>query len=303
MTNVHGTENGTPNAAAAGTFELDGDLSVRRLGYGAMRLPGPGVWGEPEDPEGARAVLRRAVELGVNLVDTAGFYGPEVADRLIAEALRPYPEDLVIATKVGVGRGPDGSWNPRARPEELRADVEGDLGRLGLERLDLVYLRLGDGMILEHSGVPVAESFGTLVELGKEGKIRLLGLSSASVEDFEEAKKVAPVAAVQNLYNLANRRSEDLLETCEQEGVAFVPFFPLGIGELAKAEGSVAEVASRHGAAPSQVALAWLLRRSPAMLPIPGTSSVAHLEENVAAASLDLSEEELGELANAGASG
>jgi len=209
----------------------------------------------------------------------------------------------VIATKVGVKRGPDRSWNPHARPEELRADVEGNLRRLKLERLDLVYLRLGDGRILQHSGVPLAESFGTLAKLKEEGKIRHLGLSSASLEDFEEAKEVAPVAAVQNLYNLANRSSEDLLEACEREGVAFVPFFPLAIGELAKPEGRVAEAAPRHGAAPSQVALAWLLGRSPAILPIPGTSSVAHLEENVAAAALKLSGEELGELASVATSG
>jgi aryl-alcohol dehydrogenase-like predicted oxidoreductase len=302
MTHVPGTENGAPNAAAAGTFELGGDLVVRRLGYGAMRLPGPGVWGEPEDPEGAKAVLRRAIELGVNLLDTAGFYGPEVADRLIAEALHPYPEGLTIATKVGVKRGPDRSWNPHARPEELRADVEGDLRRLKLERLDLVYLRLGDGRILEHSGVPLAESFGALAELKGEGKIRHLGLSSVTLEVFEEAREIAPVAAVQNLYNLANRSSEALLEACEQIGAAFVPFFPLAIGELAKPDGPVAEVASRRGATPAQVALAWLLARSPAILPIPGTSSIDHLDENVAAASLELSREEVEELADAAAS-
>lgn len=301
MTDVSGTENGMPNAVAAGTFELGGDLLVRRLGYGAMRLPGPGAWGEPRDPDGAKAVLRRAIELGVNLLDTAGFYGPEVANRLIAEALHPYPEDLVIATKVGVKRGPDKSWNPYARPEELRADVEGDLRRLKLERLDLVYLRLGDGRILEHSGVPLAESFGTLADLKDEGKIRHLGLSNATSDTLEEAKRVAPVAAVQNLYNLANRRSEGLLKECERFGIAFVPFFPLAIGELAKSDGPVAEVAFRCGTTPAQVALAWLLGRSPVVLPIPGTSSVAHLEENVAAASHKLSEEEIEELTNAAA--
>ena len=299
MTEVRRMDNGAPNAAAAGIFELGGDLAVRRLGYGAMRLPGPGVWGEPEDPDGARAVLRRAIELGVNLIDTAGFYGPEVADRLIAEALHPYPEDLVIATKVGVKRGPDRSWNPHARPEELRADVEGDLRRLKLERLDLVYLRLGDGRVLEDSGVPLAESFGALAELKEEGKIRHLGLSSVTLEAFEEARKIAPVVAVQNLYNLANRSSQALLEVCEEEGIAFVPFFPLAIGEPAKPDGWVAEFASRRSATPAQVALAWLLARSPAILLIPGTSSVAHLEENVAAASIDLSGEETKMLADA----
>lgn len=299
MTAIHGTENGWASAAAAGTFELGGDLEVRRLGYGAMRLPGPGVWGEPQNPDGAKAVLRRAIELGVNLIDTAGFYGPEVADRLIAEALHPYPDDLVIATKVGVKRGPDKSWNPHARPEELRADVEADLRRLKLERLDLVYLRLGDGRVLEDSGVPLAESFGALAELKEEGKIRHLGLSSVTLEAFEEARKISPVAAVQNLYNLANRSSENLLEACEQEDIAFVPFFPLAIGELAKPDGRVAGFASRHGVTPAQVALAWLLARSPAVLPIPGTSSVTHLEENVVAASLGLSAEEVEELADA----
>jgi pyridoxine 4-dehydrogenase len=259
---------------AAGSLELGGDLKVRRLGYGSMRLPGPGVWGEPEDPEGVRTVLRRAVELGVNLIDTAGFYGPEVADRLIAEALHPYPEDLVIATKVGAERGPDKSWNPHARPEELRADVEDDLKRLKLERLDLVYLRLRDGRGgLADSGVPLAESFGVLAELKEEGKIRHLGLSSVSFEEAEEARKIAPIVVVQNLYNLADRSSESLLQKYEQEGIAFVPFFPLAVGGLARSEGTVAEIASRHGAAPSQIVLAWLLARSPAMLTIPGTSS------------------------------
>jgi pyridoxine 4-dehydrogenase len=287
------------NAAAAGTSELGGDLEVRRLGYGAMRLPGPGVWGEPKDTDGAKAVLRRAIELGVNLIDTSGFYGPEVADRLIAEALHPYPDNLVIATKVGVKRGPDKSWNPHARPDEIRADVEGDLRRLKLERLDLVYLRLGDGRVLADSGVPLAESLGALADLKEEGKIRHLGLSSATLEEIEEASKIAPVAAVQNLYNLANRSSEALLEACEEEGIAFVPFFPLAIGELAKPEGRVAEIASRRGATPAQVALAWLLARSPAILAIPGTSSVRHLEENIASASICLSREEVEELANA----
>jgi pyridoxine 4-dehydrogenase len=292
-------ENDASNAAAAGIFELGGDLAVRRLGYGAMRLPGPGVWGEPKDPDGAKAVLRRAIELGVNLIDTAGFYGPEVADRLIAEALHPYPDDLVIATKVGVERGPDKSWDPHARPDELRADVEGNLRRLKLDRLDLVYLRLGDGRVMEESGVPLAESFGALAELKEEGKIRHLGLSSVTLEAFEEAKKIAPVAAVQNLYNLANRSSEALLAACEEEGIAFVPFFPLAIGELARSDGQMAEFASRRGVTPAQIALAWLLARSPAILPIPGTSSVAHLEENVAAASIELSGEETEELADA----
>ena len=299
MTNVGGMANGRASAAAAGTFELGGDLEVWRLGYGVMRLPGPGVWGEPKDPDGAKAVLRRAIELGVNLIDTAGFYGPEVADRLIAEALHPYPDDLVIATKVGVKRGPDKSWNPHARPDELRADVEGDLRRLKLERLDLVYLRLGDGWVLADSAVPLAESFGALAELKEEGKIRHLGLSSATLETFGEARKIAPVVAVQNLYNLANRSSQALLEACEEEGIAFVPFFPLAIGELAKPEGRVAEIASRRGATAAQVALAWLLARSPAILAIPGTSSVRHLEENVAAASIGLSQEEVEELADA----
>ena len=299
MTEIRRMENGAPDAAAAGTFKLGGDLEVRRLGFGAMRLPGPGVWGEPKDPDGAKVVLRRAIELGANLIDTAGFYGPEVADRLIAEALHPYPEDLVIAPKVGVKRGPDKSWNPHARPKELRADVEGDLRRLKLERLDLVYLRLGDGRVLEDSGVPLAESFGALAELKEEGKIRHLGLSSVTLETLEEARKIAPVVAVQNLYNLANRSSEALLEACEEEGIAFVPFFPLAIGELAKPEGRVVEIASRRRATPAQVTLAWLLARSPAILLIPGTSSVAHLEENVAAASIQLSEEEIEELADA----
>jgi aryl-alcohol dehydrogenase-like predicted oxidoreductase len=302
MTDAYGTDYSTPNAAAAGTFQLGGDLAIRRLGYGAMRLPGPGVWGEPKDPDNARAVLMRAVDLGVNMIDTAGFYGPEVANRLVAEALRPYPEDLVIATKVGVKRGQDRSWNPHVRPEELRADVDGDLKRLKLEQLDLVYLRLGGSQILADSGVPLAESFGALAELKEEGKIRHLGLSNVTLEAFEEASKVAPIAAVQNLYNLANRSSEGLLEECERFSIAFVPFFPLAMGELAKPDGPVTALASRHGATPAQVALAWLLARSPAVLPIPGTSSLAHLEENIVAASLKLSRGEVEELADATAS-
>ncbi len=213
-----------------------------------------------KNPDGAKAVLRRAVELGVNMIDTAGFYGPEVADRLIAEALRPYPEDLVIATKVGVKRGQDKYLNPHARPKELRDDLEDDLRRLGLERLDLVYLRLGDGRILKHYGAPLVESFGALAKLKEEGKIRHLGLSSVTLEALEEARKIAPIA--ENLYNLANRSSEGLLEECERGGIAFLPFFPLTIGELAKPDGRVAGLASRRDATPAQVALAWLLARA-----------------------------------------
>ncbi len=282
--------NTQPNAAAAGSFGIGGELSINRLGFGAMRLCGPGIWGEPEDPEAARAVLRRVLELGINLIDTADAYGPEVNEWQIAEALYPYPEDLVIATKGGVTRPGRDQWVPEGRPEHLRRACEGSLRRLRLERIDLYQLHTPD------PEVPFEESVGTLAELREEGKIRHVGLSNVNVGQLEQAQEIVPIASVQNRYNLTNRFSEDVIDFCEREGIGFIPWFPLATGNLARPGSSLDEMASRHGVAPAQVALAWLLWRSPVMLPIPGTSSVEHLEENVAAAAIELDEAELEEL-------
>ena len=275
-----------PNAAAAGTFSLGGDLFVNRLGFGAMRLTGRGILGEPEDPEEARRVLRRAVELGVNLIDTADSYGPEVSERLIAEALHPYPDDLVIATKGGFTR-PGGRWVPDGRPEHLREACESSLRRLKVERIDLYQLHRPDPRIA------FEDSVWALALFREEGKIRHVGLSNVGVRELEIALDIVPVASVQNRYNLSDRSSEAVLRACEREGVGFIPWYPLATGRLARPGGPLDEVAERHDATPSQVALAWLLRHSPVMLPIPGTSSVAHLEENVAAATLELTDEEM----------
>jgi aryl-alcohol dehydrogenase-like predicted oxidoreductase len=283
-------------AAQAGELRLDAETPVRRMGYGAMQLPGlPIAWGPPRDHDEALRVLRRALELGVRLIDTAGFYGPEVADELIAEALHPYPAELVISTKVGVRRGSDRSWLPDAAPASLREQVEASARRLRVDTLDLVHLRLADGQALADSGVPVAESFGALAALRDEGLVRHLGLSSATEAQLVEARAIAPVAAVQNHFNLADRAATAMLELCEREGIAFIPYFPLGRGELTRSD-ALAEVAARHGATAAQVALAWLLARSPATLVIPGTSSVAHLEENVAAAALRLTAHDMSAL-------
>ena len=273
----------------AGTFALDG-FTVDRMGFGAMRLTGEGIWGEPEDPGEAKAVLQRAVELGVNFIDTADSYGPEVAERLIGEALYPYPEDLVVATKGGLVRPGPGQWESDGRPDHLREACEGSLERLRAERIDLYQLHRIDPK------VPAEEQVGVLAELREEGKIRLVGLSEVGVEDIERAREFVPIATVQNRYNLTDRGSEEVLDYCENEGIGFIPWFPLATGDLARPGGSLDEIAARHDASPGQVALAWLLARSPVMLPIPGTSSVAHLEENVAAAGLRLSEEELATL-------
>jgi pyridoxine 4-dehydrogenase len=277
------------NAAAAGTFALGGDLSVNRLGFGAMRLTGQGVWGEPGDPEEARRVLRRAVELGVNLIDTADSYGPEVSERLIAEALHPYPEDLVIATKGGFTR-PGGRWVPDGRPEHLREACEGSLKRLKVERIDLYQLHRPDPRIA------FEDSVWFLAQLRDEGKIKHVGLSNVGVRELEIALDIVPVVSVQNRYNLSDRSSEAVLQACEREEVGFIPWFPLATGRLARPGGPLDEIASHHGVTPSQVALAWLLKHSPAMLPIPGTSSVSHLEENVAAAALELTVDEMAAL-------
>ena len=282
-------QNAGPNAAAAGTFVLGEDLVVNRLGFGAMRLTGKGIRGEPEDPEEARHVLRRAVELGVNLIDTADSYGPEVSERLIAEALHPYPDDLVIATKGGLTR-PGGRWVPDGRPEHLREACEGSLKRLKVERIDLYQLHRPDPRIA------FEDSVWALAELREEGKIRHVGLSNVGVRELEIALDIVPVASVQNRYNLSDRSSEAVLQACEREDVGFLPWDPLATGRLARPSGPLDEVAERHDATPSQVALAWLLRHSPVMLPIPGTSSVSHLEENVTAATLELADEEMAAL-------
>ncbi|MGC1799511.1 MAG: aldo/keto reductase [Solirubrobacterales bacterium] len=287
-----GTETSQLTDAAAGTLEI-GDRSVRRLGFGAMRITGPGIWGPPEDHDGAIAVLRRAVELGVNLIDTADSYGPEVSEELIAEALHPYPEDLLIATKGGLTRTGPGRWPPDGRPEHLREACEGSLRRLRLERIELYQLHRPDPK------VPYEESVGALKQLQDEGKILHIGISNASVDQLETARGIAEVISVQNRFNLTDRSSDDVLERCEELGIAFFPWAPLAAGELAGPGGPVDEIAERHGATAGQVALAWLLRRSPVMLPIAGTSSVEHLEENIAAATLELSDEEVAALDSA----
>ena len=264
------------------TFTLGGDLEIRRLGYGAMRITGDGIWGPPDDVDNARAVLRRVVELGINFIDTADSYGPEVSENLIAETLHPYPEGLVIATKAGLVRGGPRSWDAVGRPEYLRHAAEMSLRRLGLERIDLLQLHRVD------TQVPLEDQVGLFAELQREGKVRHIGLSNVSVEQLRAAQQVAAIVSVQNLYNLGDRSSEDVLEAAEAEGIGFIPWFPIATGDLARSGGPLDALARETGATPAQVALAWLLHRSPAMLPIPGTSSVAHLEENVAAAALHL---------------
>jgi aryl-alcohol dehydrogenase-like predicted oxidoreductase len=266
---------------AAGTFEL-GDLRVRRLGFGAMRITGRGIWGDPPDRDAARGVLRRAVELGIDLIDTADSYGPAVSEELIAEELHPYPEGLVIATKGGLVRDGPGRWRRDCRPERLREACEGSLRRLRLDRIDVYQLHAVDPR------VPFEDSLGALVELRDEGKIRQVGLSNVDPDELDRARELTPVVSVQNRYNLEDRASEDVLERCAALGVGFIPWYPLATGSLAEPGGPLGEAARRRDATPAQVALAWLLARSEVMLPIPGTSSVEHLEENVAAATLEL---------------
>ena len=282
----------TPTAATAGTVTL-GDLTVNRMALGAMRLTGPGVIGEPADPANALTVLRRAVELGVNFIDTSDAYGPEVNERQIADALHPYPEDLVVATKGGLIHERAGEWVRDGRPETLRAALEGSLERLQLDRIDLYQLHSVD------PGVPVEESVGALVELQTEGKIRHIGVSNVDARQLAQARQVATIVSVQNRYNLVDRHSEGVLEACERDGIAFIPWFPLGFGDLTRGGGRLADLAAQRNATQAQVALAWLLRRSPAMLPIPGTSSLEHLEENVGAAGLELTDAEFAELSRA----
>jgi len=299
---LRGMNDPTPAAAfahAPSTLRL-GDLEVRRLGFGAMRLPGPDVWGEPADPARARAVLRRVVELGINLIDTSWYYGPLVANRLIAEVLRPYPADLVIACKLGGKRTPAKGWAPFMRPEELRLGCEEDLSTLQLERLDVVHLRF------MNVGVPFLEALDALIGLQREGKIRHLALSNVNAEQVEAALARTPIVAVQNLFNVSGgggtlakmshaevESPEAVLDLCTARGIAFLPFFPLAVGHIGQVKPSLAAIAEKHGATPAQIALAWLLARSPVVLPIPGTSSVEHLEENWAARLIALSPEEI----------
>jgi pyridoxine 4-dehydrogenase len=275
------------SAATAGTIELGGDLTVNRLGFGAMRVTGQGIWGEPPDREAAKAVLRRALELGVNLIDTADSYGPEVSESLIAEALHPYPDDLVIATKAGLERPGPGQWTPNGHPDHLRAACEGSLRRLRLEQLPLYQFHRPDPR------VALEDSIGALVELKAQGKVRHIGLSNVSERQLRQAQRLTPIVSIQNRYNLVDRGSDGLVDLCEQERIVFIPWAPIKDLEKHKV---VAQVATSHGATPTQVALAWLLARSPAIVPIPGTASIAHLEENVAAAGLRLTADEIAAL-------
>jgi len=275
---------GSLSAATSGTVSLGGELTVNRPGFGAMRITGDGVWGPPKDPDSALAVLRRAVELGVNFIDTADSYGPHVSEELIAKALAPYPKDLVIATKGGWNRPGPNQWTHDASPDHLRKAVEGSLKRLRLDRIDVYQLHTPDPV------VPFDASMESLAELRDQGKIRLIGLSNVTREHIERARKIVPIVSVQNRYSFADREWDYVVDYCERNGIAFIPWFPLGAGKVA---GMLLEkVARAHNKTPKQVALAWLLKRSPVMLPIPGTSSIAHLEENVEAASVRLSDEE-----------
>lgn len=262
-------------------------MEVARLGFGAMRITGRGVWGQPEDPAGARALLRRVIEADVNFIDTADSYGPEVSENLIAEALHPYPESLVIATKGGFERPGPGRWERSCRPERLKRCCEDSLRRLKLERIDLYQLHTVDPK------VPIEDSVAALAELQEEGKIRHIGVSNVSCEELERAQQVAPIVSVQNRYNVSDRGAEEVLRACAKQGLAFLAYFPLAVGELARPGGPLEEIAGPHGATPAQVALAWLLARSGVTLPIPGTSSIAHFEENLEAAQLELEEDEL----------
>ena len=281
-------------ARASGTLTIGADLTVYRLGFGAMRLTGPGIWGPPADKQEAIAVLHRALELGVNLIDTADSYGPEVSESLIAEALYPYPKDLVIATKGGLLRTGPGQWPQDGRPEHLREALEGSLRRLRLDHIDIYQFHRPD------PNVPFEDSVGTLAKMREEDKIRYVGLSNITIGQLLRAQKIMPIVTVQNHYNLAMRQSEqmtvseteEMIDLCARQGIGFIPWSPLAFGELAHSGGILDQVAKRHGAQPGQIALAWLLKRSSTMLPIPGTSSVNHLEENIAGATIRLSQEE-----------
>ncbi|MGJ9423027.1 aldo/keto reductase [Aeromicrobium sp. CF3.5] len=283
----------TAQASASGTFTLGGDMPVVRLGYGAMQLTGEGVWGEPKDRDEAIAVLRRAVDLGVTFFDTADSYGPNVSEEIIAEALAPYDQGIVVATKVGLTRTGPGEWIPVGRPAYLKQQVELSLRKLKTDRIDLIQLHRID------PEVPVADQVGALKELQDAGKVRHIGLSEVDVDQLKEAQKTAEIVSVQNMFNLTKRDAEPLLDHCTAEGIGFIPWFPLATGELSKDGGALTELAKQHDATPSQLALAWLLHRSPVMLPIPGTSSVAHVEDNIGAADITLSEDEQQALADA----
>jgi aryl-alcohol dehydrogenase-like predicted oxidoreductase len=280
----------TQPARASGEFTIGGDLPVVRLGYGAMQIPGPGVWGEPRDHDEVIRVLRRAVELGVTFIDTADSYGPEVSERLIREALHPYPDGLVIATKAGLTRPGPGRWERNGKPEYLKAEAEKSLRLLGLERIELFHLHRIDPK------VPLADQLGALVELRAEGKIGRFGLSEVSVPEIEAARAITPIATVQNLYNLSDRRAEPVLDYCQRDGIGFIPWFPMATGRLVRPGGPLQRIADELGATPAQLALAWLLQRSPVLLPIPGTSTVAHLEENLAAALIELTTDQVRQL-------
>jgi pyridoxine 4-dehydrogenase len=273
-------------SAVPSTFRIAGQLEVCRMGFGAMRITGPGILGWPDDRENALRVLRRAVELGVNLIDTADSYGPEVSELLIAEALHPYPDGLVIATKGGLVRSASGAWTRDGRPEHLREACEASLRRLRLDRIELYQLHAVD------RNVPFEESVGELARLREEGKIRHLGLSNVSVELLRRAQELVPVVSVQNRYSLVDREADGVLDECEREGIMFLPWYPLAVGDLGQSQGALGRIARARGATPAQVALAWLLARSPVVVPIPGTASLTHLEENVAALELELTDDE-----------
>ncbi len=277
-------------ATSTSTFDLGGDLTVHRLGYGAMQLTGPGVWGEPADRDGALRVVRAAVEQGVDFIDTADSYGPQVSEQIIAEAAFPYPDGLVIATKAGLTRTGPGVWPPVGRPAYLKQQVELSLRNLKVDRIDLIQLHRID------PEVPLADQLGAFAELKEEGKVRHIGVSEVSVDELKAAQEITEIVSVQNLYNLTNRQSQDVLEYAEAQGIAFIPWFPIATGDLAKPDSPVAAVAAELDATPSQVALAWLLQKSPVILPIPGTKSVEHLTENLAAAQLTLSGEDMAKL-------
>lgn len=298
MTSANATQSSVERPAAkAGDFVIGGDLRVHRLGFGAMRITGKGIWGEPTDRAEAIRVLRKAVELGINFIDTADSYGPSVSEEIIAEALYPYPNGLVIATKAGLERpGPD-QWVPNGKPAHLRQACEGSLRRLRVERIDLFQLHRIDDK------VPAEEQLGTLKDLQAEGKIKHIGLSEVSVAQIENARKHVPIVTVQNRYSVLDRGAEDVLEYCERSRIGFIPWFPLGAGQLSSAGSKLAKIAAESKMTPSQLALAWLLRRSPVILPIPGTSQVAHLEENVATAAIKIDDgifHELSKLAGKG---
>ncbi len=291
MANTNGSAAVT--AAASGTFALGGDLEVNRLGFGAMRITGEGIWGAPKDVEESKRVLRRAVDLGVNFIDTADSYGPDVSEQLIGDALSPYAKGVVVATKAGLTRQGPNKWLPLGRPEYLEQQVEMSLRFLKRDVLDLWQLHRIDPK------VPVEESLGKIAQLQKAGKIRHVGLSEVKPEEIEQARKVVEIVSVQNKYNLGDRAHEDVVDYCAANKIAFIPWFPVAAGALARPGGKLDEAAKRHGATVSQISLAWLLHRSPVILPIPGTSSVKHLEENIAAAGVELSESEWGEIEQA----